>query len=279
MAGYTFHFTDDVHAYLDAVLPFLKVEPLKNGTLLRVSQRMAEQPELDQSCLWAWATDESGHIVLAAMQTPPFPVAVSPGPDAAVVQLAHELVAGGRSLPGVTGDVAACEAFKNAWVSLTSQQALARHHMRMLTCERLIAPVEPAGFGRVAGEEHYDLIETWLHEFLVELDLTEGPNDMLRDNVRAGHFWLWWVDDEPVCLVGDRPSGDKYAHVGPVYTPPQHRRQGYGAALTALATGSYLAEGRIGSLFTDAANPTSNHIYESIGYHYVGDAIEFSFVD
>lgn len=279
MAGYTFHITDDVHAYLDAVLPFLKADSLKNGTLLRVGQRMAKQAEPDDSCLWVWVTDESDDIVLAAMQTPPFPLALSPGPDAALVQLAQELVAAGRTVPGVTGDVAACEAFKDAWVSLTSQKAVVNHHMRMLTCERLIAPVEPEGFGQVAGEEHYDLIEQWLHEFLTELHLIEGPNDLLRENVRDGQFWIWWVGDEPVCLVGDRLSGDLYAHVGPVYTPPQHRRQGYAAALTAMATGSYLAEGRIGTLFTDAANPTSNHVYESIGYHYVGDAIEFEFVD
>jgi predicted GNAT family acetyltransferase len=98
--------------------------------------------------------------------------------------------------------------------------------------------------------------------------------------VRAGHFWLWWNDnDEPVCVVGDRPSGERYAHVGPVYTPPEHRRKGYASALTALATATYLAENRIGTLYTDAANPTSNHVYESIGYHYVGDAIDFDFID
>jgi predicted GNAT family acetyltransferase len=279
MAGYTFHLTDDVHTYLDAVLPFLKADAIKNGTLLRVGQRMAQEAEQDPSCLWAWATDQSGDVVLAAMNTPPFPLALSPGPDAGFVQLAHELVGAGRSLPGVTGDVAACEAFKDAWVSLTSQQAEVRHHLRILTCEHLIAPIEPPGFGEVATEANYDLVEAWLHDFLTELDLIEAPNDMLRDNVRAGQFWIWWVDGEPVCLVGNRPSGDKYAHVGPVYTPPQHRRKGYAAALTAMATGSYLAQGRIGSLFTDAANPTSNHVYESIGYHVVGDAIEFDFVD
>jgi predicted GNAT family acetyltransferase len=279
MAGYTFHLTDDVHVYRDAVLPFLQSEPLKNGTILRVSERMAAQHELDQSCLWAWATDDAGEVVLAAMHTPPFHLAVTPGPDDAIAQLAHELVADGRDLKGVVGDVESCETFKDAWTDLTGQRAVVHNHMRMLTCERLIAPVEPAGSGHVATEDHYDLIEMWLHEFLVELELIEGPNDLLRQNVRDGHFWLWWAEDEPVCLVGDRPSGDGYAHVGPVYTPPQHRRKGYGAALTALATGTYLAEGRIGTLFTDAANPTSNHVYESIGYRYVGDAIDFDFVD
>ncbi|MDP9319178.1 MAG: hypothetical protein M3O94_08950, partial [Actinomycetota bacterium] len=54
--------------------------------------------------------------------------------------------------------------------------------------------------------------------------------------------------------------------VGPVYTPPEHRRRGYGAAVTAACTRDALDHAEDVVLFTDLANPTSNSIYQQIGY-------------
>jgi predicted GNAT family acetyltransferase len=51
-----------------------------------------------------------------------------------------------------------------------------------------------------------------------------------------------------------------------VYTPPKERGRGYGSAVTAAATRSILDDGAIPVLFTDLANPTSNKIYQALGY-------------
>jgi predicted GNAT family acetyltransferase len=62
-------------------------------------------------------------------------------------------------------------------------------------------------------------------------------------------------------------------HIGPVYTPPPQRGRGYGSAVTALATRSILEEGAVPVLFTDLANPTSNKIYQALGYQAVEDRV------
>jgi predicted GNAT family acetyltransferase len=65
------------------------------------------------------------------------------------------------------------------------------------------------------------------------------------------------------------------ARIGPVYTPPEHRRRGYGAAVTAAA--SRAACGGTAPevvLFTDLGNPTSNKIYTEIGFRPVRDYLE-----
>jgi predicted GNAT family acetyltransferase len=62
------------------------------------------------------------------------------------------------------------------------------------------------------------------------------------------------------------------ARVGPVFTPPEHRRHGYGAAVTAACTRDALerdADDVV--LFTDLDNPTSNAIYQRLGYLPVSD--------
>jgi predicted GNAT family acetyltransferase len=63
-----------------------------------------------------------------------------------------------------------------------------------------------------------------------------------------------------------------------VYTPPQHRGRGYASALTAAASQDQLDRGhRYCFLFTDLSNPTSNKIYQSIGYEPVCDVDMYRF--
>jgi predicted GNAT family acetyltransferase len=52
-----------------------------------------------------------------------------------------------------------------------------------------------------------------------------------------------------------------------VYTPPELRGNGYASAVVAALSERELAGGAAWcSLFTDLANPTSNHIYAELGY-------------
>ena len=65
------------------------------------------------------------------------------------------------------------------------------------------------------------------------------------------------------------PNG---VRIGPVYTPPEARNRGYASALVAAISQAQLDAGRrFCFLFTDLANPTSNHIYQMIGYEPVRD--------
>ena len=70
------------------------------------------------------------------------------------------------------------------------------------------------------------------------------------------------------------------SRIGPVYTPPASRRHGYGAAATAACTGTRWTRGaRQVVLFTDQANPTSNGIYQRIGFRPLDDRLILRFVD
>jgi predicted GNAT family acetyltransferase len=73
-------------------------------------------------------------------------------------------------------------------------------------------------------------------------------------------------------LAGD-PTLVGARRISLVYTPPDCRRRGYAGAavraLTALELGGG-AQPYVG-IVTDAANPTSNRVYESVGYDHVAD--------
>ena len=66
--------------------------------------------------------------------------------------------------------------------------------------------------------------------------------------------------------------------VASVYTPPEFRRRGYAGAVTAAVSQAALDAGAAEVLlFTDLANPTSNALYQSLGYAPVEDRVILSF--
>jgi predicted GNAT family acetyltransferase len=83
---------------------------------------------------------------------------------------------------------------------------------------------------------------------------------------------LWVVNGTTVAMAAAVRSSSVAATVGQVYTPPEHRGQGYASALVAQLSQHLLDRGAPRCLlFTDAANPTSNKIYQRIGYQWRGE--------
>jgi len=88
-----------------------------------------------------------------------------------------------------------------------------------------------------------------------------------------------WDDGQPVSLAGYSGPTPHGIRVGPVYTPPAHRGKGYASACVAALSQLLLDGGRAHCfLFTDLGNPTSNHIYQAIGYQPVCDVDEYRFL-
>lgn len=63
-----------------------------------------------------------------------------------------------------------------------------------------------------------------------------------------------------------------------MWTPPEHRCNGYAAAVTAHVCAEAFAAGASAcTLFTDAANATSNGVYTRLGFELVGEIIDARF--
>jgi predicted GNAT family acetyltransferase len=96
----------------------------------------------------------------------------------------------------------------------------------------------------------------------------------LRARLDSGSLLLWLdADGTPVAGRPRTASGDApgtVARIGPVWTPPQHRRQGYAAAVTGHVAAQLASTGATVMLFTDASNPTSNGVYARLGFRVVG---------
>jgi hypothetical protein len=130
------------------------------------------------------------------------------------------------------------------------------------------APLSPGELIQ-AREEHLDLLTEWRLRFGEATP--EGPDpDVARtrtlEKIQEGRLHLWH-DDQPVSMAWPaRPTVHGITVTG-VYTPPQYRRRGYATSCVASLSRLLLAEGyQYCTLYTDLSNPTSNSIYQKVGY-------------
>jgi predicted GNAT family acetyltransferase len=91
--------------------------------------------------------------------------------------------------------------------------------------------------------------------------------------------WIWEIEgSEPVAMAahaGPTPNGIR---VNFVYTPEPNRGKGFASNLVAHISQHQLDAGkRFVFLHTDQFNPTSNRIYQRIGYRPVADSERWEF--
>jgi len=140
-----------------------------------------------------------------------------------------------------------------------------------------------AGRPRHATEDDIDLLAQWRGDFELEaVGHLRNPGDgsaAIRRMLEMGDGTILWEHDgEPVSWAVVSVPLYGMSRVGPVYTPPAHRAKGYGSAVTAAVSQHARDAGATSVvLFTDLANPTSNSIYQKIGYRPVYDSTELEF--
>jgi predicted GNAT family acetyltransferase len=134
-------------------------------------------------------------------------------------------------------------------------------------------------------ESDSEILIQWFMEFSAEAvdsishDEAERLVDMrLASDSSLRGLRLWEVNGVPVSFAGYSGPTPNGIRIGPVYTPPDLRGQGYASACVAALSQEMLDAGRkFVFLFTDLSNPTSNHIYQTIGYEMVSTIDEYRF--
>ncbi|MFJ9461173.1 GNAT family N-acetyltransferase [Kitasatospora sp. NPDC101447] len=274
---------DDFRARAGAVLA---ASPAENTVLLTIAHRLAESG-LDvfggPPVFGWWRAEDGGPVAGAFLQTPPFDLRLSAMPEAAAAELAVELAAVGSgftTVNGIAGGAGAARAFAAAWTAVTGTEQSVRVEERLYRLGRLTGPPRPpAGRHRPAGPADRELAIRWYEELGAEagVHLPDVPR-AVDDRTAAGGLHLWEDGGEPVALAGTSPVLAGMSRIGPVYTPVEHRGRGYGSAVTAAASAHVLALGAAEVLlYTDLANPTSNSVYQQIGYLPVEDCLVLDF--
>ncbi|WP_367131990.1 GNAT family N-acetyltransferase [Saccharothrix sp. HUAS TT1] len=280
MAEVTRH--DDLAEFWALTSDFFNTDPVFHTIPIAAVDRRLNHPDPDDEPPLLVTVAEDGVLVAAALRTPPWPFTLS-GVAPRWAETVADALAGEVELPGVNGPRESVEPFVVAWAARTG--CAAREHMalRLYQLDDLAPPDDVPGAARLATEDDLDLLVGWRTDFAVEATGqardAERSRLMMRAGLAAGHGHLIWQHgDTPVAWAVAGAPASGMSRIGPVYTPPEHRRHGYGAAVTA-ACASWARESGAEHvvLYTDLANPTSNSIYQRIGFRPVVDSAEFVF--
>jgi predicted GNAT family acetyltransferase len=284
---------EDPAAFLAAAGDHLAREPVVSTVVATVAENAVRDDAAGAGYdapyrWWAVLRDDAGHVIGTGMRTAPFtpyPLFLLAMPDEAATALARHLHERGEPVTGVNGALPAARTCAEELARLTVRRVETTMHTRLHRLDTLVPPRPARGALRAATLQDVGLALEWYEAFARDADeqagrppgsihdVAETEETMLR-RIEAGRVWLW-TDERgmPVHLSAMNATAFGAARIGPVYTPKEHRGQGYAGNTVAALSRRILDAGAMPCLFTDQANPASNALYAALGYRPVVDMV------
>ncbi|KAF0685139.1 Aste57867_22910 [Aphanomyces stellatus] len=276
----------DAQTFLDRTARLREADPI--GTNLMGSIAVAAMANKEPTRFWVLSTPATSFALVSSRG-----ICLSPS------MTAHEATALGHVIthsvdtliPRATGPRDAVDAFCTVLCTARSPVTAKLHHVLVVyTLGELRLPADVPGQLRLAqaGLDEEVLTE-WTRDFMSTIGEPVGDSHaFVTRNLQRSGLYIWEVNGYPVAFAGfaapvQLSGGDVIYKIGPVYTPPQERRRGYGSAVTA-ALSQVLLHRHTGEaskchvmLNADAANPASNKAYQNIGYVQQSDSCSYGF--
>jgi len=268
--------TSDPRAFAQTVFPFLQQDPVLHTIIMSNVHERAHGTTVVESEPSYFVSVHDPDVVGVAMRTPGRRVYLGALREDLAEPIADAYADVLEELSGVAGDRPAAIGFGRRWCERRGGRATETRGTRLHRIVELTSLVADGGYPRLMNADEIDLVSGWGMDGFAE-ELTTGHREWAERHLANRTMWIWEADGEPVSMVGYHLPIFGVCRVGPVYTPPEHRRHGYAGALTSHVTAKILADGNQACLYTDLANPTSNKIYHQAGYRPVADFVDVEF--
>ena len=235
-----------------------------------------EAETIDPAPLFGWwEPPDGGGTRGAFLHDPAEPLLIAGRAPETAASLAGALARAGRSVCGVDASAEAADAFAAAW----SQRAgvATRVHRHSLVYRLAGAPPAPqtgpglTGRLRTATEEDRPLLVAWLTAFAAEVgELTGDPKATADELLGYGGAVFWEAGGQPVAMTAVTQPVMRTVRITMMYTPPEHRHNGYAVAVTLAVSHAELAR-RASEvvLITDSNRP--HRQAAQLGYELIGE--------
>jgi hypothetical protein len=278
----------DPALFKEQVEPFLCQHEAEHNLLLGLTSGLASGRLGADEAYLVTIVDADQIVALALRTAPERDLILSIDmPAEALHLIVQDMAEVDTQLEGINGDIATAHAFAQAWQDKTGRAYDLKMAMRIYRLKQVIPPRPVSGYMRPSRPDELVLATDWMHAFAEEAVEAVPHEESERLAMRyleqdsAAIGLRFWEDNGQVVsqagYSGPTPHGIR---VNAVYTPPALRGRGYASAVVAALSQELLDMGRqFCFLFTDLANPTSNHIYQQIGYNAVSDVHNYRFVE
>jgi predicted GNAT family acetyltransferase len=267
---------DSAASFLRRAEPFLLRAEAENNLLLGIATALARTAPLGRRAYFV--TVESEEVVGCALRTPPHKLALTRIDDEPALRvLADDVFQLDPDLPMVMGPEPSIASFASHWRARSGANPSPMMRQRIYESRSVRLPAELVpGALRQATQGDLPLLVPWIADFLTTMSEPRDPAEFAHERLATGSLFLWDNGGavSMASFTGKTPNG---VRVSGVYTPPVFRRQGYATACVAALTQRLFDAGnKYCCLYTDLANPTSNSIYQRIGYRPVCDVVDYA---
>jgi len=270
------HASEDPAAALAAARGHLEADPVAHNLPMTLLRQRVDRPEPGR--YW-WVTN-GDDVVGFALQSPlEYKATVTPAARATVEVLVDAIFEAAPDLPGVVGEAATAACFAGRWAERAKVPAVPEEGQRLYVLTDVVPPVAVRGSLRPAAHDDADLLLDWNRAFCADIGqpMRSDAVAWIADNIDHERVFVW--DDEgpaSTAVVTDPVVG--VSRVGFVYTPPARRAHGYAAAVVAGVSEHALRRGASRCmLYTQLSNPTSNAVYQRLGYRAVSEVLAYTF--
>jgi len=231
--------------------------------------------------------EKEGHLVALFQMTPPHPLNIviidDTKTDAILTFAASEFLDREIHIPSVVGLKSVVFSFAEVWKELTQVDTRLAMDQGLYRLDEVNQSLPcSSGTWRYARKDEAPLIEEWYHAFNKDVGLPNADNHEIQlkvDQFLEGQEVFFWEDNGKVVsmMKKSRPS-DHGVTVSFVFTPQEERKKGYARTMVAAGSEELLKTYDFCVLYTDMMNPTSNKIYQEIGYKKIADSVHLEFI-
>ncbi|AIQ45702.1 acetyltransferase [Paenibacillus sp. FSL R7-0273] len=236
---------------------------------------------------WLMATisDDKG-IQLTAIMTPPHNITLYATDNNINLEAVSCLIDGlkDRDIPGVTTEKTLAEYFAKEYTLRKGITFKTTMSQRIYELTAVNPDIQKPGTVRLLDKKDIHFFPYWAEAFYAAG--TYGTTEMSIPQEAAPYLYrikskkIYILEDNgiPVSMAGYTRVMQTAIGVAFVYTPPYERSKGYATSIVAQISLLALEKGFTKCvLYTDLANPTSNSIYQKIGYTPVCDSLQLQF--
>ena len=280
----------DVHAFYNDTYDVLMGDEAQNmiplGNLI-IGHEGKDKTDWRDPLNWLMATvsDENG-IQLTAIMTPPHNITLYATDNVVNSKAVNCLIEGlkDHKIPGVTTEKNLAVSFAEAYSNQNGLTFRTTMSQRIYELTAVNPEVKQVGVVRLMDKKDMSFFPYWAEAFNAANSYGKKemfiPQEAKPYHYRLSTKKLYVLEDEgvPVSMAGFTREMQTAIGVAFVYTPPYYCGKGYATSCVAQISQIALDKGYTKCvLYTDLLNPTSNSIYQKIGYKAVCDSLMLTF--
>lgn len=267
------HVYKEILHFKEDVTPFLEKNEQENNLMLGILQ-VAQEPTFMGV---AKRGEEIAIVFLQTEEKIQMIVATSEIPEVDIVKLAKELSKVYPDIPGLIGNKKTVQRLAEEIAVLENKKTNVVMEQGVYALQQVKKKWTEDGAFREIGSDELPLIEQWIYQFCEDVRLPttkEEAKQTAHTLITNRRLFGLDVDGKLVSVAAKTRPTTNNITVNFVYTPKEARKKGYASSCVAALSQRMLDEGyKTTTLYTDLANPTSNKIYQEIGYEQIAESV------